>query len=315
MSIPCLSLDITCRFLAPARLPAFKGSTLRGAFGHALKTVTCALKHQECETCLLAKTCAYALIFATEKLCDSHVTARPHPYIINPPMSEQQDYEAEETFEFNLVLVGPAPRFLPHIIYAIGEMGKHGLGKGAKDGQGRFALTAVRMAGAPNDQDPLYDEHGKTLRSPGPLPPLALEAIGQPVQHLSIELLTPLRIKKNNFFLQKIPDFSDLVRAALRRVSTLEEHYGENPPELGYHDLVRRAETITLRDAAIRWQDHKRYSNRQQQDMSFGGLVGRLDFEGDLAPFLPLLRYCEAVNLGKQTAFGLGKIRVTAGSS
>ena len=93
MSIPWLSLDISCRFLTPAHLPVFKGSTLRGAFGHALKTVACALRQQDCETCLLAQTCAYALIFATERLSGSHVTARPHPYIINPPAGGQQDGE------------------------------------------------------------------------------------------------------------------------------------------------------------------------------------------------------------------------------
>ena len=313
MSIPCLSLNIECRFLTPAALPAFKGSTLRGAFGHALKAVTCALRRQDCETCLLAKTCAYALIFATEKLCDSHVAARPHPYILNPPATEQQNYEADEPFEFSLVLLGPAPRFLPPIIYAIEEMGKHGLGKGVKNSQGRFALTAVRMAHVP-DALPLYDERDKTLRQPETLPLLALEETGQPVRALTIELLTPLRIKKDNYLLQTTPEFSDLVRAALRRVSMLEKHYGENPSEPDYHDLIRQAEAIVLRDAAIRWREHKRYSNRQQQDMAFGGLVGSLRFEGELAPFLPLLRYCEAVNLGKQTAFGLGKIRVTAES-
>ncbi|MBR5998203.1 MAG: CRISPR system precrRNA processing endoribonuclease RAMP protein Cas6 [Deltaproteobacteria bacterium] len=314
MSIPCLSLNIACRFLAPAALPAFKGSTLRGAFGHALKTVTCALRRQDCETCLLAKTCGYALIFATEKLCDSHVAARPHPYILNLPATEQQNYETDEPFEFNLVLLGPALRFLPHIIYAIEEMGKHGLGKGAKEGQGRFALTAVRMGHVP-DAPPLYDERDKTLRQPGTLPHLALEETGQPVRELTIELLTPLRIKKDNRLLQATPDFADLVRAALRRVSMLEKHYGENPSEPDYHKLVRQAETVSLRDAAIRWQDYKRYSNRQRQDMSFGGLVGSLRFQGDLASFLPFLHYCEAVNLGKQTAFGLGKIRITAESS
>ena len=314
MSIPCLSLNIACRFLAPAMLPAFKGSTLRGAFGHALNTVTCALRRQDCETCLLAQTCAYALIFATEKLSDSHVAARPHPYVLNPPTTEQQKYEAEEPFEFNLVLLGPAPRFLPHIIYAIEEMGKLGLGKGTQNGQGRFALTAVRMAHAP-DAPPLYDEREKILRPPETLPRLTLEKTGQPVRKIAIELLTPLRIKKDNRLLQATPDFADLVRAVLRRVSMLEKHYGENPSEPDYHDLVRRAEEISLRDAVIRWRDYKRYSNRQQQDMSFGGLMGSLLFEGELAPFLPLLHYCEAVNLGKQTAFGLGKIRVTVESS
>ncbi len=45
--------------------------------------------------------------------------------------------------------------------------------------------------------------------------------------------------------------------------------------------------------------------------MKFGGIVGKAIYKGDLTPFYPLLKYCEEVHLGKQTAFGLGKIAVT----
>ena len=41
-----------------------------------------------------------------------------------------------------------------------------------------------------------------------------------------------------------------------------------------------------------------------------GGMQGSVTYEGELTEFLPLLRFCEAVNLGKQTAFGLGRIEV-----
>jgi hypothetical protein len=37
-----------------------------------------------------------------------------------------------------------------------------------------------------------------------------------------------------------------------------------------------------------------------------GGFVGTVTFEGDLIPFLPLLRLGEIVHLEKGTAFGLG---------
>ena len=42
-------------------------------------------------------------------------------------------------------------------------------------------------------------------------------------------------------------------------------------------------------------------------------LMGRLAFQGNVAEFLPFFRYCERVNLGKQSAFGLGRIRVWLG--
>ena len=41
-----------------------------------------------------------------------------------------------------------------------------------------------------------------------------------------------------------------------------------------------------------------------------GGVGGSIEFEGGLAPCLPLLRVAEVVHLGKETSFGLGKVRV-----
>jgi hypothetical protein len=38
-----------------------------------------------------------------------------------------------------------------------------------------------------------------------------------------------------------------------------------------------------------------------------GGLQGKLIYEGELAEFLPLQKYCEVAHLGKQKVFGLGR--------
>ncbi|MFH1117074.1 MAG: CRISPR system precrRNA processing endoribonuclease RAMP protein Cas6 [Pseudomonadota bacterium] len=43
--------------------------------------------------------------------------------------------------------------------------------------------------------------------------------------------------------------------------------------------------------------------------------MGRVTYEGRLGEFLPLIRFCETVHLGKATTFGLGKIRVVEESA
>ncbi len=305
MPVKYLSLDITCEFTSPAVLPVFKGSTLRGAFGHSLKRVSCALRKQECESCLLLGTCAYALIFATEKLHGERLAARPHPYILNSSVDTKQEYVAGDLFHFNLVLLGRATDFLPHIVYAIEEMGKGGLGQGNKIGFGRFCLTSIEMEG-----ELIYSDVNKVLYRPDVIPELLLNTIpDNRVSSLAIDLLSPLRLKHANGLQRKI-SFHVLVRAALRRISALEKHYGGGDPDLDFSGLCRQAEAVVITEDDITWRDYRRYSNKQKKNMFIGGVVGKLVFEGDLEPFVPLFMYSRHVNLGKQTAFGLGRISV-----
>jgi len=44
--------------------------------------------------------------------------------------------------------------------------------------------------------------------------------------------------------------------------------------------------------------------------MFMGGMMGSVTYEGKLNEYLPLLDFCEKVHLGKNTSFGLGKIKV-----
>lgn len=305
-----------CQFPAPAALPEFKGSTLRGAFGHALKSVVCALRRQQCERCLLAATCGYAFIFEVAKVRPessdekSRIAARPHPFVLVPPLTPQQSYAAGEAFDFTLTLFGRANNYLPHIVYAVERMGQGGLGKGGREGQGCFHLRAISSSGVT-----VYDGERKVIETDRPPTQLQLaDPPSRPVLTLTIHLLTPLRLKHHNHLQAELP-FHLLIRAALRRISTLTEAYGNGEPDLDYRGLVRRAEAVTIRHSNCRWVDLRRYSNRQKSGMLMGGVLGSVTYEGELTEFLSLLRFCEQVNLGKQTAFGLGRIEVVAGEN
>src|SRR5882672_5707231 len=46
-------------------LPAFLGSALRGAWGHALKAVACSMPHGDCGRCLVVERCLYPRLFET----------------------------------------------------------------------------------------------------------------------------------------------------------------------------------------------------------------------------------------------------------
>ncbi|MFW8601829.1 hypothetical protein ACOHYD_10155 [Desulfobacterota bacterium M19] len=203
----------TCCFTGPAFLPEFKGSTLRGGFGLALKKISCALKQQRCDSCLLFATCAYAFVFEMDKSA-----RRPHPYVIIPPDIQQRSFKKNDRFTFEIILFGKANNYLPHIVYAVREMGRNGLGKGHED-QGQFAVKTI-------SQGDKIIFAGEQLETGSPLQHLELsESSAFLDNRLTISFLTPLRLKYCNELRDSLP-FHLLIRAALRRISSLEAAYG-----------------------------------------------------------------------------------------
>jgi len=85
--------------------------------------------------------------------------------------------------------------------------------------------------------------------------------------------------------------------------------YGNGEPALDYRGLVKRAGTVSIVESDLRWFDWQRYSLRQDKAMLMGGMTGSITYEGKIDEYMPLIDFCSKVHLGKQTAFGLGKIK------
>jgi len=298
-----------CIFNSSAKLPFYKGSTFRGVFGHALKNVVCALKHNECETCLLCRNCIYALVFETKSACDipdkSRISAIPHPFVIEPPLTEQREYKPGDSFDFNLILFGKTNKNFPYFIYALEQMGKLGVGKKINNNRGTFKLSKVAANGKI-----IYSASEQKILSHD------LLTLNLNMDHnngtkeiiINLTLETPLRLKFKNKLNAELP-FHILTRAMLRRISTLFQFYGNGEPDIDYKDLVKDAENIKIIKNNLKWFDWKRYSSRQKEKMFMGGLTGTVTYKGKLTKYLPLLDLCSKTHIGKQTAFGLGKIR------
>lgn len=288
--------DFTCRLESEAALPFYKGSTFRGVFGHALKRVVCALKLKECPDCILKDTCLYAQVFeAADTL--------PHPFVIEPPLNGDRRFHAGEEFDCALILFGDANEKLPYFVYAFEQMGHIGIGGRVNGERGRFTLKEVRA----NGKRVYAEEDRKLLRSGDPVS-LSLSTPETSACAVRVNLETPLRLKFENRLTADLP-FHVLVRAMLRRVSSLFNAFGDGEPALDYKGLVKEAQEVRVADSKLRWFDWERYSNRQDTRMFMGGMIGSATYEGDLGNYLPLLDIASKVHIGKQTTFGMGKIK------
>lgn len=297
--------DFKCTLLDNAILPPFKGSTFRGAFGSALKRVVCAVREKECAVCLLAGRCVYARTFEVNPVAPdakARTAAIPHPYVIEPPLSTETRFQAGQAFDFSLLLFGDANGYLPYFIYAFEAMGETGIGKALSGKRARFRLDMVLTGGGE-----IYSSRDHTLRtsiSPQDVSLQAFPGAGRPVI-LEVNLLTPLRLKSGNIFSKDLP-FHLLVRAGLRRISSLFAAYGGGEPDIDYRGLVEEARSIETLCSSLSWKEWERWSNRQECSMLMGGMKGSISYRGRIERFLPLFELCREFHLGKQTSFGLG---------
>ena len=123
---------------------------------------------------------------------------------------------------------------------------------------------------------------------------------------ITISLLTPLRLRFDGHITDKI-EFHVLIRNLLRRISSLSYFHCGEKYQVDFKGLIERAGAVKLIKSDIQWFDWKRYSTRQEEWMSLGGVTGTVSYEGDLSDFMLLLRLGEYVHVGKGTSFGLAR--------
>ena len=299
-----------CRLSDEAILPFYKGSTYRGVFGHALKRVVCALRREDCESCLLNPRCLYVQVFETPPFVGESKGARmpfaPHPFVIEPPLTSETHFLKGSAFNFNLLLFGQVNESLPYFIYAFEQMGRIGIGKSINRKRSGFVLEEVWFG-----ERRIYSHTDQKLQQSYTCETLSIQnnaSLPHESFGLKVDLETPLRLKFGNRLSPDLP-FHVLVRGALRRVSSLLNFYGDGEPPLDYRGLVKDAATIRILDSDLKWYDWERYSIRQERAMFMGGLLGSVTYEGNLRKYMPLIDFCSKVHLGKQSTFGLGKIR------
>ena len=308
--LPYGKYKFSCLLDTHGILPSYKGSTFRGVFGLALKKVVCALKRQECETCLLNKRCVYALVFETPIALDPpeglRVSVPPHPFVIEPPITHQMEFKAGERFDCSLILFGHVNASIPYFIYAFDQIGVIGVGRKIDGKRAGFTLKTVSLNGTK-----IYSDTDEKIRQGDFVDTLKIgDLTGYSDDSFWVKVImeTPLRLKYDNRLKSDLP-FHVLVRAMLRRISSLFICYANGEPDMDYKGLLARAEHIKIVDSSLKWHTWERYSNRLKQRMPLGGMIGSITYQGPLGEYLPLMDLCSKTHIGKNTSFGLGKIR------
>ena len=160
-------------------LPSYLGSTLRGAFGHAFRTIACPAPHGDCP---LPSQCPYHLIFETSPPPGSEVLRTheeiPRPFVIAPALTQadtrrsaaepskgvcrtvrkglldvsateftgqpgRQQFNPGDEVSFELILIGRAQEFFPYFVVALREVDRIGRGRRTVELQRIEALKPI----------------------------------------------------------------------------------------------------------------------------------------------------------------------------
>ncbi len=310
-------------------LPAWKGSLIRGAFGHALRRTVCTMNSgQHCRDCLLKSQCAYTRLFETfvteprppmlKGLLDS-----PRPFIFEPS-DENKNYQPGNVLWFDMILIGNIIQYLPYIVFAIYQMGKTGMGRNRYPFDlmqafcWQFTLDKKKQKALNNNQSLswklIYDgETQRILFQPETLSLRPSIEEGENFSSGKIKFLTQTRLRVNNRLIAAF-NFRELVFKMLRRILEL-AHFYMPGKEINweFHDLLAAARAIKIVNKNLSWSDLGRYSNRQQTKMKMGGFIGDITVQGNLNPFYDVFRFAEVLHVGKGATFGLGKCLIERG--
>lgn len=281
-SLKYLPMEVTLLSLGRAKLPSFLGSTLRGVIGQTLR------RDRD----------AYGHLYYNRTFSGNRQDI-VNPYIILPPQGKEQYLEGEE-LKFQILLLGDAVQYAKQLVRATEGIDKLGLGAS------RYPFKLVKIIHSLDQRiiwkDGFFSEI--SVRS-ADLPYRCLPEVRQ----LHVQILTPLRIRRNGVLLDKL-DFPTLIRNITRRMEIITERYGGWVDTAEAERVQTLSEGISMVSERLEFVNMTRYSNRFGEKMDFSGLQGDLWFEGALTPYVPWLYAAQILHLGGNTTFGMGRIQI-----
>lgn len=304
----CVRIRIRLRLRAAGAVSRSWTTTLRGGFGVALREMSCSLRRDNCNGCLLSRVCAYGYLFETPVIESDRImrkyTQAPHPFIFESEGRLVSQVTENERAELAMVLVGGSNVYLPHVFLALQELGKKGLGRDRVPYEIESLVTENGHA--------VYEaSRGTVLDRPTPKT-LCLEPGPSRRGRFSLVFETALRLQHEGELCRK-PGLAAIVAALRRRLFLLRYFHGDGCAEQLAASFLDAAQDAAELENTFDWTDAKRTSTRQGRDIPIGGVTGRITCEGDVGALEPLLRAGEYVHVGKNATFGLGKYRLLMG--
>jgi len=310
------------RFTSDASLPLWAGNALRSGFGARLKEMVCINQSAAiasgsegaCASCLNRESCAYYRFYNAQQPEDARVLRKQADisrlFVIDPPAFGK--YGIGEGAVLGFTLFEEGAKFLPYFILGLRNLGESGLGKGYRDGLGRYDLEMIDSLGLDKRENVFF---GDTVFNRA-ISISYREILGRSEEFsgkIRLRFKTPTQIKENDQFTAR-PSFRGLLSRLLFRANALAEFHGtgmlyDQEETLSILGPCREVKISRARTRELR---QKRYFHDQGKASWLPPFfTGDLIYEGEFSrEVMALLRLGEAIHVGKMATFGNGRYEV-----
>ncbi|MCP4359453.1 MAG: hypothetical protein GY796_15690, partial [Chloroflexi bacterium] len=239
---------LTLDLLDTLHIHPYKGSALRGGFGHTFKRLVCVQPKACDKKCQAGHSCPYGYIFETSPPDDAEVLrnigAVPRPFVIEPPPDKRMLIIPGEQLIFELTLIGRGINYLPYFIAVFRELGQEGLGRK----RAKFRLATIDAVAPYNGvSKPVYraeDEVIRTVDITVDGKTIFNRAANLPANQITLNFLTPTRLKHRKRWVKHGPPFDALIKVLLSRTSSLSYFHCGEKLDVDFRGIIDRAAEV-----------------------------------------------------------------------
>jgi hypothetical protein len=207
----------------------------------------------------------------------------PRPFVLRAAHLDGRRFEPGELFAVDVHVFDLDPRLFGMFEEAFANLALTGLGPG----RGKVELLRPASRGAVA---------------------IDLGAGSEPASRIRIFFRTPTELKGN--VSRDELAFGVLFARIRDRIGMLCSLYGEEQLDIDFAALGERANQVRTVSCDLEYHDVSRLSSRTGAVHGIGGFTGTMEYEGEVAGFLPYLRAAWWTGVGRHTVWGNGVIEV-----
>ena len=287
-----------------SELPAFKGSTFRGALGHPLVRQGCWHGEAGCgeDVCERPHACVKGSLWMEMR---GPRGSLPQAYLVVAPPDPRRRFRAGDVLTMGVRLVGDARPWVPWVERALASIDTFG-----QLNAGRWRVRKL-WAEDGNQTEHLLLDAGRMVL-PRVLPVVqAMDVVGRLPWRTDVVLrfLAPVDVKIEGR--QDIPPSgTDLLWLLVGRVHDLVTLYGGEADPVDLKPFKALAQQVRTAKSALEQQNTRRLSSRASGAHPLRGWMGELVLGGIPAELWPFLVLGQFVHVGRNPSMGLGRYQV-----